>query len=418
MVFLLIMIFLIVIYFSTKWYENIFNPVTVFIGINILSLILMFGLSGLNDKLSLNIWGIIFTMFVSYIIGIFLGSFKYKLSSKNKNFIKTSSRNNLKILIIVYSILFDISAFYYLYKIIETFGLVGILSKLTEMNIAFQSGEFNVGIFSLFLPICYALSIMILYYIKFYKTHFSLYIQYLLCYIPAISPRRDTLFYLVFMSIAFVLLTTKKSTSNEDLKKYFKIFTVGSVVIWFMGVSQNLLNKASNDSFKLFQIPIPSFLNEIVIYIAGNYPYLQKMNDLGKLQYEGFLVSTFRLLNIYIYPIFGGSPNTRGIFELQLINIGDGFNFLFNTIPMVYYFIKESGMFFFIGFIVLGFLCQKFYMRYKETMSLGNLLILTYICFLLVFSFRSYNIIYLSTFMILVYMLLAYFIIDVERDIQ
>lgn len=416
MVFLLIVIFMIVLYFSSKWYKNLLNPINVFIGINLLALILMCGLSGLNSHLSLMVWLMILVMFISYLIGIMIGSFNYRFSSRSKSKHKITSKSRLKFAIILYSFIYDISAFVYLWQINKSFGFIGILSKLTEMNIAFQSGEFSVGIFSIFLPMTYALALMILYYIKFYKNHFLLIVQYLLCYIPAISPRRDTLFYLVFMSMMFIFMTPSKEKSNDDFKKYFKIFSVVSIAVWFMGMSQNLLNKASDHSFKLFHVPIPSFLNEVAIYIAGNYPYFQKLYDLRQLNFDHFLLASFRIYYIYIAPIFGTQVNTKAMFDLPLMNIGTDFNFLFNTAPMLYYFVKESGMFFFVGFIFLGFLAQKLFIKFNERRSAGKLLILSYVFFLLFFSFRSYNIIYLSTLLILIYMLIAYFIIDVERS--
>lgn len=416
MVFLLIVIFMIVLYFSSKWYKNLLNPINVFIGINLLALILMCGLSGLNSHLSLMVWLMILVMFISYLIGIMIGSFNYRFSSRSKSKHKITSKSRLKFAIILYSFIYDISAFVYLWQINKSFGFIGILSKLTEMNIAFQSGEFSVGIFSIFLPMTYALALMILYYIKFYKNHFLLIVQYLLCYIPAISPRRDTLFYLVFMSMMFIFMTPSKEKSNDDFKKYFKIFSVVSIAVWFMGMSQNLLNKASDHSFKLFHVPIPSFLNEVAIYIAGNYPYFQKLYDLRQLNFDHFLLASFRIFYIYIAPIFGTQVNTKAMFDLPLMNIGTDFNFLFNTAPMLYYFVKESGMFFFVGFIFLGFLAQKLFIKFNERRSAGKLLILSYVFFLLFFSFRSYNIIYLSTLLILIYMLIAYFIIDVERS--
>ncbi|CAR42304.1 O-antigen polymerase [Streptococcus uberis] len=418
MSFLLIVIFMILLYFSSKWYRNILNPINVFVSINLLALILMFGLSGLNSHLSPKIWLMILVMFFSYLIGIMFGSFNYRFLSGDKSVkkVKITSKSRLKFVIILYSFIYDISAFIYLWQINKSFGFNGILSKLTEMNLAFQSGEFSIGIFSLFLPITYSLALMILYYLKFYKNHFLLIVQYLLCYIPAISPRRDTLFYLVFMSMMFIFMTPSKEKSNDDFKKYFKIFSVVSIAVWFMGMSQNLLNKASEHSFKLFHVPIPSFLNEIAIYIAGNYPYFQKLYDLRQLNFEHFLLATFRIYYIYIAPIFGIQVNTKAMFELPLMNIGTDFNFLFNTAPMLYYFVKESGMFFFIGFILLGFLAQKLFIKYNEGRSAGKLLMLSYVFFLSFFSFRSYNIIYLSTILILIYMLIAYFIIDVERN--
>ncbi|VTS15458.1 O-antigen polymerase [Streptococcus pseudoporcinus] len=416
MLFLLLVIFTISLYFSSKWYNNIFNPINIFLGINLLSLILMYGLSGLDSHLSPMIWYIIFVMFISYLIGIFLGSLNYRVLKEKRIRKKETSRKRLLYTIIFYSIIYDISAFVYIWEINKIFGFVGVLSKLTKMNIAFQSGDFSVGIFNIFLPITYALSLMILYYIKFYNNKLLLIIQYILCYIPALSPRRDTLFYLIFMSLVFVFLTSKKKQSTEEIKKYFKFFSILSIAIWFMGMSQNLLNKASSHSFKLFHVPIPSSLNEIIIYIAGNYPYLQRLYELQQLSMDHFLVASLRIYYIYIAPILGIHVNTKVIFDLPLMNIGTDFNFLFNTVPMLYYFLKESGIFFFIGFIILGFITQKLFIMFNKNRSAGTLLLLSYFLFLLFFSFRSYNVIYLSSLLMLFYILIAYFIIDVERS--
>ncbi|VUC67608.1 membrane protein [Streptococcus pseudoporcinus] len=131
---------------------------------------------------------------------------------------------------------------------------------------------------------------------------------------------------------------------------------------------------------------------------------------------DHFLVASLRIYYIYIAPILGIHVNTKVIFDLPLMNIGTDFNFLFNTVPMLYYFLKESGIFFFIGFIILGFITQKLFIMFNKNRSAGTLLLLSYFLFLLFFSFRSYNVIYLSSLLMLFYILIAYFIIDVERS--
>ncbi|MEQ9809771.1 O-antigen polymerase [Streptococcus jiangjianxini] len=416
MAYILLAMLLLTIYFSSKLYGNMFNPISVFLGVNLVSLILMYGLSGLNNELSLTIWIVIIIMFVSYLVGVCLGSFKYRLSSKKESKVKKTSRQRLIYLLVVYCVIYNISAFCYLWKLDTTYGLFSFLSKLAEMNVAFQAGEFNIGIITHFLPLAYTISLLVLYHIKYYGGNMILYIQYILCYIPAISPRRDTLFYLIFMSLVFVFMTSKKASTDEELKKYFKIFSISSIALWLMSVSQSLLNKASESNFRLFNLPIPASLNDSVIYIAGNYPYLQKLYDFGQVNFYYFLISTLRIVYKYIFLLFGLSIDTTNIFDLPLYNVGSSHNFLFNTAPLVYYFIKESGVFFFIGFIILGLVTQKLHNRFVSNKSAGNLLLASYAYFIVFFSFRSYNLIYLSTVLMLLYMLIAYFVIEVEKD--
>lgn len=417
MIFFLTVILIVLLNISINKYKNILNPITVFLGINIFALLLMKGMSSLDSYLSPKVWFLISISFASYLFGIFLGNFKFRFSSYvSESYIKKTSRSRLLNLIVIYSFFYNISAFIYLWKINSIFGLKGILNRLTEMNVAYQSGEINFGLINLFIPMGIPLALMVMYYIKNFSGSSLLYIQYILCFIPGLSPRRDTLFYLIFFSSIFILLNTNHSNQRYNFKKNYKLIAIGASFVWIMNLSQSLLNKSIQQEFRLFNIPIPSYLNEVLLYIAGNYPYLEKMHSLGQLKFEYLFISTLRIPYLYFYRFLGVELDTQTIFDLPFVNIGRETNLHFNTVPAMYYFIKESGLFYFVAFIILGLLAQKFYIKFQRSRSVGSLLLLSYLYWILFFSFRSYNVIYLSSILMLIYILIVCAVVDTEGE--
>lgn len=225
---LFIIAFLIfILWYSKIVYRSYFNHLSVFIGVNSGSIILMYGCSIINDSLSPYTWICIWMMFACFLIGSYLGKYRFTLGRKDigrDQYVKTSNIGKLKELIIIYSIVYDIFAFYYLFRLNAYYGLGRMLADMTGINIAFQTGDFSLGISSCFTPIGIPLSLMILYYQSKVKNRsFIMYIQYALCYIQCISPRRDTFFYdyddAAIFDVSELSEHENSNTNKEEYKK-------------------------------------------------------------------------------------------------------------------------------------------------------------------------------------------------------
>lgn len=415
----------ILVFFSHKIYRSFINPLNLFLGINLVSIILMYATSIIDDTISPYLWFLIFIMMFFYVWGVGFEGKRVSISSRynfnlEKNF---SNMERLKLLIFIYSIIFDIFAFYYLYHLNSAYGIKRMMQDMSGINSAMQTGEFETGIYSYFTPIGVPLSLMILFFLNKNKKknnkRKALYLQYLLCYIPCISPRRDFLFFMIIMTLLYLGTQSIKKTRNENIswKKVKKIiFILGVIIIaiWLMSYTQELMNKSVDvgSDFRVFGIELPNWLTTPVVYVAGNYAYLQKTYEVGNLKFSFPLISTFRLLYRYLGPCLGIYIDTTTDFALKFYNIGLNQNFIFNTAPILYYIIKESGICFFIMFFVMGMLSMRAYKGIQCKNSIGRIMLGIFQFDIICFSFRSYNLISLSYVLALVYIVIAYLYVD------
>ena len=139
----------ILVFFSHKIYRSFINPLNLFLGINLVSIILMYATSIIDDTISSYVWFLIFIMMFFYVLGVgFEGkcvsiSSRYKFNLE-KNF---SNMERLKLLIFIYSIIFDIFALYYLYHLNSAYGIQRMMQDMSGINSAMQTGEFEKGIY-------------------------------------------------------------------------------------------------------------------------------------------------------------------------------------------------------------------------------------------------------------------------------
>ena len=416
------------IFFSYKIYKNFINPINLFIGINLVSIILMYATSTIDHTISPFVWFLIFCMMCFYILGVGFGSKRIVMPyehrfSYEKKYNKYSNIKRVKKLIIIYSLIFDFFAFYYLYHLNSEYGIKRMLIDLSGINSAIQTGEFETGIYSYFTPIGVPLSLLILFYLSKNKERSNgrkwLYLQYILCYIPCISPRRDFLFFMIVMTLLYIGTQSRKNVkikANKWGKLKKRIMFIGIIVLalWLMSYTQELMNKSVEvgSNFSVFGFDVPDWLKNPVVYIAGNYAYLQKMYEVGNLNFSYPMISTFRLLYRYLGSYLGIYIDTTTDFALKFYNIGINQNFTFNTAPILYYIIKESGIFFFIIFFIIGMLSMKAYKAVQCKNSIGKVMLGIFQFDIICFSFRSYNLITLSYFWTLMYMVIAYLYVD------
>lgn len=418
-----VLLFITLIYSKFKYY-TIFTHVSIFIGVNIISIFLMYGILGIDSKLSIGIHLRIIGMFVFFIIGSFFGDFKYKFKNKNLNYNKYTDLVRLKYAIIVLSIVYNIFSFIYLYRLHSSYGISNIMNNLSTINQAFQNEDFKLGFSYYVLPIGVPLSLMILFYKNKTKCSNLIYIQYLLCYIQCISPRRDTLFFMFGMTLMYsILIKSGLNISNksmESIKRFLKVSSIICLAVFIMSYTQVAMNKSYKSDFILYGLNIPASLKDSLLYITGNYAYLNKLDILGQLKFNFPFISTFRLFYRYIIEgLFKINIDTVTCFNLQFFNIGSSECILFNTAPLFYYIYIESGFLWWLSFIIIGFISSKAYYLISENRnSIGCIMLSLFQFDILLFSFRSYNLIYLSHILVLIYIIIIYLIVEKKEVVK
>ena len=420
MLFGLVAFLIIILWYSKVAYKSYFSHLSVFIGVNIGSLILMYGCSIIDSSISLITWVYICTMFLCFLAGSYIGKFRFTLGKQNivrTAYERVSNVVRLRRLIIVYSIIYDIFAFYYLYRLNTYYGIGRMFGDMSGINLAFQTGDFSLGISSYFTPIGIPLSLMLLYYKKKVKGSILLYVQYALCYIQCISPRRDNLFFMIMMTLLFIVSQsfrniTISAKAKKTIKRGIGIVLLIVAAVWVMSYTQNLMNKSSGLDFTVLGFKAPEFLKDVCIYAAGNYPYLEKTLLMGELKFVFPLISTLRLFYRYICGPLGFEIDTMTPFALGFLNIGASTSMTFNTAPILYYLIIEAGIGFGIAVIVMGIISRKAFEILRNRDAIGSIMLSLMQFDILIFSFRSYNLIYLSYILAIIYMFIAHIYID------
>ena len=400
MTIVLILVSIIAYLISNKLYRNIFNPIFIFVGVNVLSIVL----SLLQDfKYSIDTICIIFIMFISFLIGIILGV-KNGFKRKKLNAYNYYPNNVYKIILIL-GFLYDIALIEYLHQLFKSYSLIDFFVKLNEVNAYVQSDEYKISWYSYVVPLGMPLFLLCLFYIKHYNKNKVIIIQCFLCVLYCLSPRRDTLFNLIIVAFFFFLSNFQDRygifSISKKIAKY--IFLVGICIVVLMSVTQELLNKDYNKVIYLQTGPLPTYLNTPYLYISLNYPYLQNTNvDYTSLPNVPFIASG-RLAYTTANKLIGTNIDTRSDFELRFKVVGN--NFITNTAPILYYAILDLGIFFFIFFIILGFLSQRAYYSLNSDKITGR--IIGSIWFMvLAMSFRGYLLIYITFILSLVYTLI------------
>ena len=187
-----------------------------------------------------------------------------------------------------------------------------------------------------------------------------------------------------------------------------------------MSYTQVAMNKSYKSDFILYGLNIPASLKDSLLYITGNYAYLNKLNVLGQLKFNFPFISTFRLFYRYIIEgLFKINIDTVTCFNLQFFNIGSSEYILFNTAPLFYYIYIESGFLWWLSFIIIGFISSKAYYLISENRnSIGCIMLSLFQFDILLFSFRSYNLIYLSHILVLIYIIIIYLIVEKKEVVK
>ncbi len=397
MSFVLIVVSVLAYMLSKRLYHSMLNPVFVFVGVNIFSISLSL-FQKIDFEYTAKTTFVVLEMFISFLIGIIFGTRKgFKCKSLNGGIYNA---NNLRNIIFVFGLIYDFALVGYLQQLFESFSFVEFFLKLNEVNEYVQSEEYKTHWFSYVIPLGMPLFLLCIFYIRNFGKQPLIVIQSVLSILYCLSPRRDSLFNLIMVSFFFLLSAIQNRYNVKIISKYTVI--VAGTIILLMSYTQQLLNKTIDETVELETGVLPSSLNSSYLYVSLNYPYLQQRN----LDYIDFpdvpFLSSFRLGYNITNRIFGTNIDLQSDFDLDFVKFGP---FTTNTAPLLYYSVLDLGLFFFIFFIILGFLSQRAYYSLNSEKVTSRILGAIWFT-IIAMSFRGYLIIYLTFALSLVYTLL------------
>lgn len=415
MSFLFVCILIVSIWASSKYFGRIINAVTIFVVPNCVSLLLLFGCDWVRHDLSITTYIILLLSIVMYILGVAFSSY-ISIGGLGGNASASIDGKKINTCSIFCSIVFDIAAFLYLAEIADIYGLSGMFGQLSEVNIAQQSGNLN-GIYNYIFPLSAPLAFLLIFSFrneKDSKKKAVIALQLAVCFLPFVfSARRSQLFSLLVSVLLYAVLSSGKSSvfNFRSFKKAIGLFGLIILASLFMSITQQLMNKSlDSENMTFLGFEIPFMLVDPLNYIVGNYAYFDhnSFNEMFE-KVPVLFLSTLRLFYLYFAPLFGIQVDANGPFELPFIDISNGLTpVLFNTEPMLYYVIVDVGIFFPFLLFVWGFIAQKAYKSITSSRGIYSAG-LSVTCFSILFwSFRSYDLIFLSTGLTLVYSLLMY----------
>ena len=388
-------------------YSKSINPINIFVGINLISILLPLLLNEFEGYSIRNTLSFV-VMFVSFTLGVVICSQKGNKISKY-SYIRSS---DLYKLIIFSSIIYDIALVFYLQNMFSNYSLTQFFLEMGEVNKYVQSDEFHGGLYSYVVPIGLPLSLIILYYSKHFKNSIFLWIQYFVCFLHCISPRRSELFNMFIVTIIYIICTNDYFKKRLSIKQISFIGISVIIFIFVMEYTQNLMGKSSGDDIYLLSYKLPHFLNDVFIYLSLNYPYIETMDYSELTSCSTIFSSTFRLIYIYINPFLGNIIDTREQFDLDFLNIGGPYTT--NTAPIIYYAYKDLGDFYFIDFIFLGYISHKAYL-YLLSPGIFNRIFGSLIYCMLFLSSRSYLLIFLIVVLYFLYTYLFSKLVKLSR---
>lgn len=392
---LLIIICAVSFFLSKRLYKTSYNPVNFFVVTNVLTLLM--GLIYMPPLISFKNWLVldVLIMLISFILGAII-SIKIRLKKyiPSVNFFK-----RLHNLIIFTSIIYDIALIFYLQNLFSTFSIYQFFQEMSEVNHFVQSDEYSTGINYFFLPLGLPLSLLIIYYCREKGWSYLSILQYLLCFLHCLSPRRGYLFLFIVVTTLFLIITREKGGLARRSK--YIIIAGGVIAVAVMSWTQILLNKSSDSTLTVLGITLPSFLTSPYYYLALNYPYLNTLDYNSITDVTTPFLATGRLFYRYILT----GVDTMAPFDLDFRNVGGGMTT--NTVPLLYYSYLDFGSFFFIFFVILGII-GNFAFSAVKTGRITFIIFSVYFYQLLIMSIRGYDMIYLTFILSLIYIYLMH----------
>ena len=400
-IFTIIFIYLIIIFINKKIFATTLNPFFIFTTMLSILLLFFYGSNFLDNKLSFKTSLILFISVFSFVIGSILALTKISTKNKEKHF---ENYKMDKSIIIIFFSLSVLGFFYYLIQINQQIGLLNVLKDPNILNVKISTNSIQLNTLMMyFLKLSIPNSIFLLIYIlNNKKVNFLYYFMYIFSFVQNVSVRRSTLYLMLVLNIILALYyfsyKFKDRQSKNRKKVVFSISTIFILSMYFFDYMQNKLNKEFMlEGKKIFGLEISSSLATIVSYFAGN---LSSLDVYIKNQYAEdipFLGVSLRFfynfldsINLYSYE--------DSFLSLPFVSIP----FLYNTTMTQFYIYIESGYSgIFIFYIMIGFISTKSYINYMKSGSYFNLIALTIVSTILIFSIREYSLIFVDYYILI-----------------
>lgn len=384
------------------------NPISIFVFPNALSILLLLGCNFLDKNLSHKTYIIFVFSMLIYCAGVFFGS-SFRFKSKSVKF------KNIKIdflrFIIFFSLFVDLFTVLNFGVIESQYGIANALSNLSLFNAYIQNVGFNgfyntMTFFSI--PLSMIIQVAMTKYRFDYKKRTRVFfaVQFILCFVPFISTRRSMLVMALIDNVLVYLLLRKKDVT-ANYKKVLMFAGLVYVSLLFFSKTQQLMKKDLEFSITCYGVIVPKLLRDAFLYLAGNYSYLNRVINAGIPNSSIPFLSTFRVPLIYLNQIFELSIDTKTLFALPFSDIGVIIPYLFNTVPIHYYFFLDLGKAFIVEFFFMGLISGTIFKKATNQFSVWEILLCAIQFSIVLFSFREYGLIflynYLNMFFILIF---------------
>lgn len=408
---ILLFIFLIIFtWLGYKYYRNVLNPITIFISWSLL--LILFGLWSniFSSEYHGKTFIILMSSYIVYFGGVLFGD-KIKVRNGDAHMIDYTK---LRKCIMVISVIVDVCVLLYFWYLFTNVGIMQIFSDLSAFNMEIQDGYFSGKAYYQVLFMSTPLSLIILYYLLKHGARHKLMlkIQFIICFLPYISVRRDTLFNMILINIILWYLINIFKPNNNGASTIFKrnakIICMVIAAFTFMSFTQKLLNKAlAIQSATILGLSLPDFMVDPIVYLLGSFPYFDLKLNISGINFVFPFISTLRIPMLYIQAFFGNTLDLTTPFALDFLNIGNSTSVLFNTAPIQYYSLVEFGFLYPIYYFVLGCLSGFLYKKFYRFQGVKDTLLVAILFGVLFWSVRGYMLIYVSVWITVITILIV-----------
>lgn len=377
--------------------RKIVSPNNIFLGMFFLAFCILKAVNFIDSRLISSETTLIYLLSFGFFL---MGSSIYKIalemsgksqitiSNKKKDKDKKEYWKEIKVLFF----LMLVSTIIYIYRIVSSYGLSGLLSSIisAQRDVVFKnvSPLFQyLNFISLFLsPYCFN------YLIKFKDNKKRCIIIILATILTNVAYTRNVIFYILVLDILVYLFSSNREKKGINLN-WIKYILVILGLFLFFSYTQSLFNKEVDASATLLGIPISPSITTIIAYSVG--PLVSTsvyLNSYRYVPFLGFSLRNFRAL-LSILPFF--SFETENYMPVEFVNIP----IRFNTTTMQYYIYTEGGWIWLCVFYLLyGVIITSVYYKYKRTNSDLCFMVFVILMLVLIFSIREYLFIRLDVF--------------------
>ena len=377
-------------------YKSYINPLSIFLGVFLMGFLLLYSSDFINyDIISWKMKTAYLVSFVCYIIGIIMSqiySHKNKdhdLGSAIENEDKTYYQQEINILFIIVLI----ATLIYWAACIRIYGTSGLFSNLLS------SKEVD-NINGLPIIILYLKMISIFFFLE-KKPYY--WIVFVFTFLANIAYTRNTIFYIIILDL-MVYAYSRPINKTKQSFKWMVYVIIAYIAFRFFSYTQVLFNKEFAVEGTVMGIAINSAILTVVSYFAG--PLVSASLYLDQIKDVPFLGYTLR--NLFgIFNMFGAGIDTSVYQPDFWVMIP----FKFNTAAIQFYILKEGGwIWLVIFFIIIGFLFDWIYWKYKRCYGKTRIMLLSFLSLVLILSVRGYLMNRLDMFIYLIVLLILYFL--------